>query len=331
MPAIMFDLCRSVELVSIIVTRPGMLTTVQDLGRFGFRRFGIGPGGAMDRTAARLINILLGNAENAAVLEMHFPASEITFEAVGVFAIGGASFTPFLDGVAIDNWRIYEARVGSSLKFHDKIAGNRAYLAVGGGFAVEQWLGSSATNLVAKIGGFHGRRLELGDRLPIGDSPSEISSRPRWISPSMTPRYSRFPTVRITRGAEFASLTAESKDLLATAKFTVTGDSDRMGFRLKGDDMSLIEPQEMLSSAVNFGTIQLLPSGQMVVLMADHQTTGGYPRVGHVVESDLPVLAQLGPGDSVAFEIIDQLDAEKLCIENERNIGVFRAGISVGR
>lgn len=317
--------------MSIIVTKPGILTTVQDLGRTGFRRFGIGPGGAMDRTAARLINILLGNDENAAVLEMHFPAAEITFESECIFAVGGASFTPFLDGVEIDNWRANEAQAGSSLKFVDKISGNRSYLAVAGGFTVKEWLGSSSTNLAARSGGHRGRRLELGDRLAIGDSPNEISSRPRWISPAMIPRYSRFPTVRITRGAEYASLTAEGKDVLATAKFTITGDSDRMGFRLKGDVISLIEPQEMLSSAVNFGTIQLLPSGQMVVLMADHQTTGGYPRVGHVVECDLPVLAQLGPGDSVAFEIIDHLDAEKLYIENERNIGVFRAGITVGR
>ncbi len=283
----------------------------------------------MDRTAVRLLNILLGNAENTAVLEMHFPAAEIMFEAKCVFAVGGASFSPYLDGVAIDNWRTYAAEQGSSLRFADKVSGNRSYLAVAGGFAVEEWLGSSATNLAAKSGGFHGRRLELGDRLVIGESPAASASVMRRISPTMIPRYSRSPTVRITRGAEYDELTSESMGVLASNTFTVTGESNRMGFRLNGEEIRLKEPHELLSSAVDYGTIQLLPSGQIVVLMADHQTTGGYPRLGHVIGSDLPVLAQLGAGDSVRFEIIEHSDAEKMYIENEQNIGVFRTGIGL--
>lgn len=285
----------------------------------------------MDRTAVRLINILLGNEENTAVLEMHFPAAEIVFESESVFAIGGAEFSPSFDDVAIDNWRSYKSQTGSSLKFNDKVVGNRAYLAIAGGLKVEEWLGSSATNLAAKSGGFHGRRLELGDRLFTEMSAAPISIQLRRISQSLIPNYDPRPTVRFTCGSEYASLTAESQEVLASGEFKVLGDSNRMGFRLKGDVISLSESREMLSSAVAFGTIQLLPSGQLVILMADHQTTGGYPRIGHVVEPDLPILAQLGPGDSVAFEMIEHSDAEKLYIDNERNISVFRAGVSVGR
>ncbi len=300
---------------------------MQDLGRHGYRRFGINPGGVMDRTAARLINILLGNDESEAVIEMHFPAPRIIFEANSIMAIGGADFSPEIDGTPMQNWRPASAKKRSVLRFAGKESGNRAYLAVKGGFKIEKWLRSASTNLAASIGGIEGRKLGSGDhlafrrRLKRGELPSPTS-----IATSLLPYYSRFPTVRIVAGAEFESLEKQSQKLLVDQDFSIQNNSNRMGFRLSGEPLSLSKPMELLSSAVSFGTIQLLPDGQLIVLMADHQTAGGYPRVAHVVSYDLPLLAQLGPGDKVAFHLVDHADAEQLTLASERELSFFRVG-----
>ncbi len=155
--------------MSILIQKSGILSTIQDLGRKGFRRFGINPSGAMDSSAARLINILLGNAETAAVLEMHFPAPEIVFEEDALIALGGASFGAKLNGRFVENWRICSAEKGSVIKFEQKVFGNRAYLSVKGGFEIKKWLESSSTNLLAEIGGFEGRNLQAGDRIEFNE------------------------------------------------------------------------------------------------------------------------------------------------------------------
>ena len=157
--------------MSLLIKKQGLLSTIQDLGRNGFRRFGINPNGAMDKTAARLINILLGNNETEAVIEMHFPAPEILFEEETMFALGGANFGAKLNDESIENWKIQFAESGSILKFSEKIFGNRSYLAVKGGFKIEKWLASASTNLTANIGGFDGRKLETGDRIEFNQKP----------------------------------------------------------------------------------------------------------------------------------------------------------------
>ncbi len=313
--------------MSILIQKGGLLATVQDLGRYGYRRFGINTSGVMDQAAARLINILLGNDENEAVLEMHFPAPQIEFEVNTIAAIGGGDFSPQLDDTPIENWRPFYAKKGSVLKFAAKASGNRSYLAVRGGFMTDDWLGSSSTNLAAKMGGFGGRKLETGDRITckskVKAQKTKVNCR---ISNGLIPVYGRFPTIRIMRGAEFEYLTASGRDLFLNQNFTISNSSNRMGFRLSGEPLQLAKPSEMLSSAVSFGTIQLLPDGQLIVLMADHQTSGGYPRVGHVIARDLPLLAQLGASDKVAFHLTDLKQAERLAIEFERELSFFRIG-----
>lgn len=313
--------------MSILIQKAGILSTFQDLGRFGYRRLGINPGGVMDRRAARLINILVGNDQSEAVVEMHFPAAEIVFESACIFALGGADLSPELDRDEIGNWSACIAKSGSVLRFTTKILGNRAYLAVQGGFAIDKWLDSSSTNLTAGIGGLEGRKLLNGDRLEfnVQAKPKRPNLNPR-ISPSLLPGYSNFPTVRVIAGAEFGKLDNGSKLSLETQNFTVSNNSNRMGFRLNGEPLSLVTPLEMVSSAVTFGTIQLLPDGQLIVLMADHQTTGGYPRIAHVIDCDLSVMAQLGGGDRVAFQIVSLDLAEALNAKLEQDIAVLRVG-----
>lgn len=310
--------------MSILIQKAGILTTVQDMGRTGFRHYGINPNGVMDTVAASLINILLGNPESEGVLEIHFPADTIHFEEDAVFAIGGAEFGAKLDGEPVQNWRPIFAPRGATLKFTRKVLGNRAYLAIAGGFHLEQWLGSLSTNRVAQIGGFCGRKLKNGDRIFLNsEDAAPVGSNYR-ISPSLIPRYASFPTVRITPGAEFDLLTALGQETFLKENFVISADSDRMGFRLSGKTLHLLDEIELVSSAVSFGTVQLLPDGQAIVLMADHQTSGGYPRLAHVTALDLPLLAQLGPNDKVAFHLVTINEAEDLILEFERDLNLFR-------
>src|SRR5687768_12930354 len=184
--------------MGIIINRPGMLSRVQDLGRTGARSFGINPGGVMDTAAARIINTMLGNKESAAVLELHFPAAELEFDADIAFAIGGGDFGAKLDDERIKNWSSTLALKGSTLKFTKKYAGSRAYIAVQNGLRVGEWIGSASTNLAAGVGGFSGRKLAAGDRIACGDL---TDFTPFAIGHSLVPRYSRYPTVRVIPGA----------------------------------------------------------------------------------------------------------------------------------
>lgn len=313
--------------MSLLIKKEGLLSTIQDLGRNNLRRFGINPNGAMDKTAARLINILLGNDENEAVIEMHFPAPEIVFEEAAIFALGGANFGAKLNDEEIENWRIYFAESGSIIKFTEKVFGNRGYLAVKGGFKVEKWLDSFSTNLTAKIGGFDGDKLKTNDRIYLNRKINSAIQNPQSkISNHLLPFYSRFPTVRIIKGAEFDNLTAISERDFLNETFAISQNSNRMGFRLDGKPVYLLEKKELVSSAVDFGTIQLLPDGQIIILMADHQTTGGYPRLGNIISIDLPLAAQLGANDKIGFHLISIEDAEKLLFEFERDLNFLKIG-----
>lgn len=315
--------------MSLLFLKSGILTTVQDLGRTGYRRFGINQNGAMDKIAACLINILLGNDENEAILEMHYPAPELMFEADTIFAVGGADFGAELNSARIENWKRYDAEKGDVLKFTEKVSGSRAYLTVKNGFRVEKQLGSASTNLTAEFGGLNGGKLQKNDWLFFNQTEINYKIRTNLrISYSLIPFYSRFPTVRVVTGAEFESLTAFGEQTLRHENFVVAPHSDRMGFRLSGKPIFTLEKKELVSSAVSFGTIQLLPDGQLIVLMADAPTSGGYPRVAHVIEIDLPLVAQLGAGDKIAFHLITQAEAENLLIDFEKNLQILKIGVN---
>lgn len=280
----------------------------------------------MDRTAARLINTLLGNDENEAALEMHFPAPEIELESECSFAIGGADLSAELNGTPVRNWSSFTANKGDILRFTKPVSGTRSYLAAKNGFAIDEWLGSRSTNLVAEVGGHRGRKLQQGDRLEFRDPQT---TKPHTIAPSIIPKYSRFPTVRVIASGEFALLTAISERALLNDGFTVTKDSNRMGYRLSGPSLHLLHKKEMVSAAVTFGTIQLLPDGQLIVLMADHQTAGGYPRIANVISADLPLLAQLGPNDGVSFHLVSIEEAESISSIFESDLCRLKTGISL--
>jgi len=306
--------------MALIIRKPGILTTVQDLGRLGARKFGINTGGVMDRAAARVANDLIGNDESASVLEMHFPAPEIEFADDTAFAITGADFGAELSGRPLNNWTSHLAKRSDVLRFRKKIFGARSYLAIRDGVDGNEWLESRSTNLAVAIGG---RRFVAGDRI---ECPADVAGRSLSAGLSLMPRYSRFPTVRIVAGPEFEFLTASAERTFLTDGFTLTNDCNRMGYRLSGRPIHMLHSREMVSAAVAFGTIQLLPDGQVIVLMADHQTSGGYPRIGNVISVDLPLLAQLGPNDGVSFQMIAIDEAERLAQRFERELNYLRVG-----
>lgn len=318
--------------MSFTIIKAGLLDTMQDLGRSGFGSWGINPGGAMDRYAAQLANILTGNETHEAVIEIHFPGPQILFEQNALISITGADFTPVLNDQPVSLWQPILLRRNTILHFSQWKQGARCYLAVHGGFAVHKWLNSYSTNTKAMAGGWQGRRMEKGDEINFGESniyyagflkEEKDHQHLSWRADAKR-IYANPHEIFFTPGHEWSQLHDISKDDLLHEDFLIHSLSDRMGYHLTGMPLTLIERMELLSSGVSFGTMQLLPNGQLIVLMADHQTTGGYPRVGHVISAHLPKLAQLRPGDNIRFKLTDIQTAEELLFLQQQDIAILK-------
>lgn len=286
-------------------TRPGVFTTIQDLGRYGYRANGIGPGGAMDTFAASVANLLVGNNEKLPVLEMHFPAPEIFFEEDAVVSITGGNFSGYIDAEPMPSWTPVFIKKSSSLSFKKFVSGARGYLAIQGGIKCDNWLGSFSTHTKIKKGGYQGRPLLKNDVLPLNSTALgfPIKTFPN-LSGLISAVYQSTYNIRCIGGPEWDLVDDRSKAVFSQLPFSITAQSDRMGYRLKGPELSLCETVELISSPVDYGTIQLIPSGQLIILMADHQTTGGYPRIAQVINADLPRLAQSPVHSELHFEMI---------------------------
>ncbi|MEI8089811.1 MAG: 5-oxoprolinase subunit PxpB [Opitutaceae bacterium] len=299
------------------VLQAGMWTTVQDLGRVGQRAAGVPLSGAMDLFAARVANLLVGNAENAAVLELTLLGPEIEFLSDGWIALTGAQFS----GCA--SWRPLMVRAAQRIKFGAATKGCRGYLALAGGIEVAPVLGSRSTYGRAGLGGWQGRALQAGDVLPMGAAFREVADR--WsIDSRIIPNYGSAAIVRVALGAQ----AGEFADTWLKNEFRVTPLSDRMGMRLAGTALERTKDVDLLSSAVAPGTVQVPPNGQPIVLLADAQTIGGYPQLAHVIGVDLPLLAQLRPGDSVRFQVISIEEAQERWLAREQMLAKLRAGLA---
>lgn len=300
--------------MSIKIIRPGILTILQDAGRFGYRGIGIGSGGAMDMFAMKVAHYLCGNQDSEAVIEMNFPGPEILFEQDAIISITGADFSAIINETIIPAWRTCLVKKDSVLKFKQPVSGAKAYLAVHGGWMAEKWLGSYATHEKLTIGGFKGRALQKDDRINFTENKiyfTENKILPWHISiHELNKIYQPSPAIHCIPGAEYELLTETSKRNLEQQEFTIGNKSDRMGYRLNNQPLLLQQPIELVSSPVDMGTLQLLPTGDCIVLMADHQTTGGYPRIASVIKADQPKLAQAKPGQSINFTMISLEAAE---------------------
>lgn len=318
--------------MSILILKAGLLDSIQDTGRYGFSNLGINPTGAMDRYASKVANMLVGNELDAAVIEIHFPGPQLLFEQAAMISICGGDFSPMLDNEPIPMWQPIVVRRNTALHFDNLLKGGRCYLALHGGFELEKWLNSYSTHLKAAAGGFCGRKLEKPDRLFQGESsmyfPAWLTAdRDKTILPWRADArkvYEHPHEIFITEGKEWEQLSNTSKQELLNGNFIIHPFSDRMGYQLKGEPLSLKEKIEIISSGVNFGTIQLLPNGQLVILMADHQTTGGYPRLVHVIAAHLPKLAQLRPSDHLKFTFVMIDRAEELYLEQQKEMQILQ-------
>lgn len=313
--------------MNLRVIKAGVLDTIQDSGRYCWQQLGINPGGAMDRWSAQVANVLVDNKKSEAVIELHFPASEFFFEVPALITICGAHFLPHLNGEEIPCWQPVLINRYSILQFHSLKKGARAYLAVHGGFDVPLWLNSYSTNLKTCTGGYNGRALQKEDEIAIRPLTPDLlyllGKKEFMILPWKADtawNENESNEILILQGNEWNRLNNVSKESIQDRVFTITHQSDRMGYRLLGDPLSVITNEELISSAVSFGTLQLLPDGQLIVLMADHQTTGGYPRVAHVISSYHSRLAQTKAGDKISFRFTDQHTAEELMVKQQQHL-----------
>jgi antagonist of KipI len=304
---------------SIIIQSAGLLTTVQDSGRYGYQRFGMPVSGAMDVFSLQLANLLVGNQPGAACLETTFTGPEIFFTSEGAIAISGADMNPCKNGRPIPQNTTIEVKKGDILDFGGLLNGCRSYIAFAGGINVPKVMGSSSTYLRAKTGGFEGRALKTGDELSLGELPGKL--RIMEIPKVIMPLYHSFQTIRIIPGPEVNRFDLEGIRHFLTSEYNITDQSDRMGYRLSGQAIvQLPGNADIISAGISFGTIQIPGNGQPIILMADRQTTGGYTRIANAVSVDLTLLAQLKPGDSIRFSEISLEKAQDIYIDRQKAI-----------
>lgn len=283
---------------TLLVERPGLLTTVQDQGRWGTQHLGVPVSGWLDDWSARLANRLVGNADGEALLEVTWLGPTLRAQGAMSIAIAGAVFDVSIGGYRTRTPLACPVADGAAIEFGERHFGTRAYLAVGGGIAVPPVLGSRSTDIRSGLGGLDGRRLQAGDRLPVGVSSTVVENLRSVASPSWL---SETPALRVLHGPDDSSVAYEHFARLCDARYRLASASDRTGYRLMAD-RPLPEVDAMLvSQPVVTGAIQLPPGGSPLLLMADRQTTGGYAIVAVVAAADLPLAGQLGPGDSCRF------------------------------
>lgn len=327
------------------INKDGLQTTVQDLGRRGFQKYGVIVSGVMDPFAHRLANVLVGNPETDPTIEITLMGPQLTFLEDCLFALTGGDLSPLLNREPIKMWRPIFAKKGCKLIFGKPLSGCRTYLAVAGGISVSQVMGSKSTYLRAGIGGFNGRTLKKGDVVNIGESSNYIrpfidklardATASSFIQLDWTLMTQAIPTnqteitVRVTEGRQAKLFNENSTYAFYNEAFQISSDSDRMGYRLKGPQLALKEAKELVSEGVAFGSIQVPPDGQPIILMADRQTTGGYPKIGQVTSVDLPKVSQLKPGEFIRFEKITLEEAQQLLLNERRLIAQLTKSISL--
>ena len=320
--------------MNAVVTRAGFQTSVQDLGRTGFRQFGVSTSGALDPFALRVANLVVGNDAGAAGLEITLGGLQLRFEDDRSVAWCGGEFDVQIGSRSLPAGHVAHLQRGDELKFGRARTGCRCWVAISGGIDVPIILGSRSTDLRANFGGFDGRALCDGDRLSFREfrrsetaTAEDISSwaGPHdWVSPAK-----QYPVLRFVRGADWHRFTASSLQRFAGQAFGVSSDSDRMGVRLDGPELKRKEETDLVSEAVAPGTIQVPPGGKPILLLGDCQTIGGYPKIAHVITVDLGIAAQLRAGDSVRFLEVSLQDAHRLLLERERDLERFRIGLSL--
>ncbi|MBS1653601.1 MAG: biotin-dependent carboxyltransferase family protein [Bacteroidetes bacterium] len=311
--------------MSLKIINAGIADTIQDLGRYGHQQSGINPSGAMDIFSAQVANFLVGNKKEDAVIELHFPASTFLFEQPALIAITGADFSATINGEPVPVHQPVIIKENSVLRFEKWKTGAWAYLAIREKLNIPKWLNSYSTNLKAHFGGYQGRCLHKNDTIPLANK----NDYSLWLGNTNYHLCSWKANVRwcplstekmlVLQGNEWSWLSKETVERFTHQSFTISSRADRMGYQLKGS-IPVSKNEELISSAVSFGTVQLLPNGELISLMADHQTTGGYPRIVHIISVCLPQMAQKKPGEEIYFQLTDPDTAEQLFFLQQQHL-----------
>ncbi len=315
--------------MSMLILKAGLHDTFQDGGRKGWQHVGINVGGAMDLASMQVANIVVGNKPDEGVLEFTFPAPVIQFNQAALLVVGGADFEAKLNNAHLVGCKPFVVAAGTVLSFATWKQGAYAYLAVHGGYELDDWLASTSTHTKVKAGGFNGRRLLKGDVINFKRKAREVNTLRifPWYA-DVRQFMQESDTIRCVTGIEWLWLNKSAQKDFCKIKFVVSKQSDRMGYRLLGKALLKSKNEELPSAAVNFGTVQLLPDGQLIILMADHQTTGGYPRIAHVASADRSRLAQRAIGASLYFSVVSHQEAEMYFMQQVTHIEQLAFSIS---
>ena len=330
--------------MSVTVVKPGLLTTIQDEGRKGYEKFGIVVSGAMDIFSLNLANILVGNNINEACLEATVLGPELKISENTLIAITGGDLLPTINGVSVENNKPIFIKTESILSFKGLKKGCRAYIAFAGGFLIPKVLESKSTYIRGKIGGFNGRALIKGDIIKIGKktnlSEKIINSllkykeksgfiEAMWFVKNPFDYTTKNQVIRVFQDMQYNLADEESLNNFFNKSYTVTSKSDRMGYRLEGSKIKFKEKIEMISGGVSLGTIQVPPDGNPIILLADRQTAGGYPKFVHVIKADIPLLAQLPPNSTIKFKKVSIYEGENLYYNNYKYLNEIKNRINL--
>lgn len=299
----------------IYVKKAGLLTTIQDKGRWGYQQYGMSVAGAMDHFSMRVANLLVGNSEYEAVIEATFLGPEIVFECNEIIAITGADMSPKLNGDTIPMWSSILVEKGDVLSFSGVTKGLRSYISFSRVLDVPEIMGSKSTFLRGNLGGFEGRKLADGDSIPLGDT--VLNTRGSYLPNKFIPNYVKEGNIRVVLGPQNDYFTEDAINTFLSSSYKITSEADRMGYRLDGPSVNHKDGADIISDGIVFGSIQVPGHGSPIIMMADRQTTGGYTKIATVITPDLGLLAQMGPDSTINFKEVSISESNEIYKEHE--------------
>lgn len=309
--------------MGIRIINGGFLTTIQDMGRFGYQETGMAVSGVMDTRSAALANILVGNEEGEAVVEITMMGPMIEFTEDNIVALTGGDLGAKLDGKPMPRYEAVYVKAGQALSFAGMFSGSRAYLAFAGGLSVPVVMGSKSTNLKSKVGGVEGRKLGAGDEIGF--------AAPKMWLPNMSARKltpddfsAREVTLRVVLGPQDDCFTKKGISTFLNTPYKISNEYDRMGCRMEGATIEHKNGGDIITDGISFGAVQVPSHGNPIVMMADHQTTGGYTKIAGVISVDLPRLAQCRPGDTIWFREVSVGEAQDLYCKQKEELAALK-------
>ncbi|MDE5422510.1 biotin-dependent carboxyltransferase family protein [Ancylomarina sp. DW003] len=306
---------KTTNMGTIKILNPGLLSSIQDAGRYGYQQYGMPVAGAMDTDALQFANWCVGNSSNEACIESTIIGASLEFNCGTTIALCGAKVQAKINGEFAEMNRSLQVKTGDKLEMGNVQAGCRIYLAIAGGFNIPDLMASKSTYLRGKFGGFEGKALASGDEIEVNESGKQIKRR---LPQALISDFSNNTSIRITAGAEVRRFTQEGIKSFLCSTYTVSAQSDRMGYRLSGAKIEHTDGADIISSGISTGAIQVPGHGAPIIMMADHQTVGGYTKIANVIAADLPLLGQMKPGDKITFKEVSLEKAQNILIEKHR-------------